>query len=42
MLPGNDPPRPTRNRNGTIWAIVIGAALILMVVLHLSGVVGAH
>jgi hypothetical protein len=40
MLSGNDPP-PVRRRSGTIWAIIIGAALVLMVVLHLTGVVGA-
>ena len=41
MLSENDPP-PVRRRSGTKWAVVIGAALILMVVLHLTGVVGAH
>ena len=41
MLSSNDPP-PTRRRPGTRWAMVIGAILILMVALHLTGVVGAH
>lgn len=41
MLSGNDPP-PNRNRTGTRWAIIIGAALVVMVILHLTGIVGAH